>query len=53
MPSSPPDDDEADPDGEEPRALFSAAFWIALAFGLACVFAGLAFALFGARLFAT
>ena len=47
MPSSPPDD-EAD----RPRPLFSAAFWIALLFGLVCVIAGLAFAAFGPRLFA-
>jgi hypothetical protein len=48
LPYSPPDDDEI----PSLRRGFGAAFWIALAFGFACVLAGLAFALFGSRLFA-
>jgi hypothetical protein len=45
-PTPPPLPDEDDP---APKALMTAGFWVALAFGLACVLAGLAVAALGHR----
>ena len=46
MPFSPPEPIDDEETGR-PRPLFGVGFWIALAFGLVCVIAGLAFAKLG------